>query len=163
MGLWHIQGGAPVVRNVPIFDDGAVMCPLDDAVPLRALLAQRDTAAAQLDAAIDMLQPGQPGERLALGSALHAVLDYLVRPPPPRRCRRARQAQSCASCSLADHRLSDERRLVNDRVAVNSASDNCLAHDCTRGEDDCVWSSLAHMHMYVRSKWMQRCLLVVRH
>lgn len=81
VGLWHIAGGAPVVRNVPIFEDGAVMCPLEDAVPLRALLAQRTAAAAQLDAAIDMLEPGRPGERLALGSALHAVLDYLVRRP----------------------------------------------------------------------------------
>eukprot|EP00892_Ulva_mutabilis_P001550 jgi/Ulvmu1/11396/UM075_0058.1 len=77
VGLWDVRGGTPVVRNVSIFDDGTVMCPLEDAVPLRALLAQRDASAAQLDTAIDMVQPCGPGERLSLGSALHAVLDYL--------------------------------------------------------------------------------------
>ena len=71
-----------MVRNVPVFDDGAVMCPLEDALPLRALIAPLDTFGAQMAAAVDQLQPAPVRGRLALGSIVNAVLDYLARTPP---------------------------------------------------------------------------------
>ena len=82
IGLWDVQAASPAVRNVPVFDDGAVMCPLEDAMPLRALIAPLDTFREQMAAAVDQLQPAPARGRLALGSIVNAVLDYLVRPPP---------------------------------------------------------------------------------
>lgn len=79
IGLWDVQAASPAVRNVPVFDDGAVMCPLEDAMPLRALIAPLDTFGEQMAAAIDQLQPAPSRGRLALGSIVSAVLDYLVR------------------------------------------------------------------------------------
>ena len=73
-----MQGTSPAVRNVPVFEDGAIMCPLEDAMPLRALIAPLDTFAAQISTAVDQLQPAPIRGRLALGSIVNAVLDYLV-------------------------------------------------------------------------------------
>jgi hypothetical protein len=78
VGLWDVQASTPAVRNVPVFEDGAVMCPLEDAMPLRALIAPLDTFSSQLAAAVDMLQPAPACGRLALGSIINAVLDYLA-------------------------------------------------------------------------------------
>jgi hypothetical protein len=81
IGLWDVKAANPLCRNVPVFPSGDVMCPLEDVVPLRSLLAPLDTHAEQVIAAIDGLQPRHTG-LLGLGPALHALLDYLVSPRP---------------------------------------------------------------------------------
>ena len=101
IGLWDVQAASPAVRNVPVFDDGAVMCPLEDAMPLRALIAPLDTFREQMAAAVDQLQPAPARGRLALGSIVNAVLDYLVRPHP---CMRT-CAILCVLCAM--HALPD--------------------------------------------------------
>jgi hypothetical protein len=54
------------------------MCLLEDALPLRALLAPLDEMMDTLIASFEMLQPC--GSRLfGFGSAIHAILDYVVR------------------------------------------------------------------------------------
>jgi hypothetical protein len=77
IGLWDVKAANPFCRNVPVFPSGDVMCPLEDVVPLRSLLAPLETHAEQVIAALDGLQPRQTG-LLGLGPALHALLDYLV-------------------------------------------------------------------------------------
>ena len=69
---------AAAVRRVPIFSTGEVMVLLEDALPLRALLAPLDTCSEQLMEALEALQPDRASE-FGFGSALHAVMDYLVR------------------------------------------------------------------------------------
>ena len=81
IGLWDIKGGRPAVRHVPIFEEGEVMCPLEDALPLRALLAPICDHADKVVAALEVLQPEQTGA-LGFASAMSAVLDYAVRRCP---------------------------------------------------------------------------------
>ena len=78
IGLWDVKRRAAVVRRVPIFSTGEVMVLLEDALPLRALLAPLDTSSEQLMEALEALQPDRASE-FGIGSALHAVMDYLVR------------------------------------------------------------------------------------
>ena len=78
IGLWDVKGRAAAVRRVPIFPTGEVMVLLEEAVPLRALLAPLDAFSEQLMAALEALQPDHARE-FGLGSAMHAVMDYLVR------------------------------------------------------------------------------------
>jgi hypothetical protein len=68
-----------VVRRAAVFEDGAVMCPLEGALPLRGLLAPVSHSAQRIADALDALMPAQ-SRLLALGSALHAIMDYLVCP-----------------------------------------------------------------------------------
>ena len=69
------------MRQVPIFPTGEVMCLLEDALPLRALLAPCEEFAAQLATAFEMIQPTSNG-LFAFGSAIDALLDYVVCPHP---------------------------------------------------------------------------------
>ena len=78
IGLLDIKGPCPVMQRVPVFDTGELMCLLEDALPLRALLAPLEHYSSHLMAAIEALQPDAAG-RLGFGSAMHAILDYLVR------------------------------------------------------------------------------------
>jgi hypothetical protein len=79
IGLWDVKTAHPICRNVSVFPSGDVMCPLEDVVPLRSLLAPLDTYADQVMGALDGLQPRTTG-LLGFGPALHATMDYLVSP-----------------------------------------------------------------------------------
>ena len=78
IGLWDAKATQPAVRNVAILPSGEVMCPLEEALPLRALLAPVDTCAEQITAAVEGLQPRQRG-LFGFGPAMHAIMDYAVR------------------------------------------------------------------------------------
>ena len=69
--LWDVRGPVPAVRSVALTPDGAAPTAVDlgDALPLSALLAPVGAAKEQIAAALDLLEPAQPGARL-LGSCV---------------------------------------------------------------------------------------------
>jgi hypothetical protein len=98
IGLWDVKGRLPAVRQVPIFPAGEVMCLLEEALPLRALLAPLDVYADKLMAAVEALQPQGVG-LCGFGSAMNAVMDYLVR------CRLLMLSTACDCAGLAPAEL----------------------------------------------------------
>lgn len=65
--LWDVRASVPAVRSVALTPDGAAPTAVDlgDALPLSDLLAPVGAAKEQIAAALDLLQPAQPGARPA--------------------------------------------------------------------------------------------------
>lgn len=136
IGLWDVKGGRPSVRHVPIFDGGEVMCPLEEAMPLRALLAPLAGAAASVMAALEALAPERPGA-LGFGSALSAVLDYVVR-RPHRPCSASKCALGCLHAQLPHACIS--ATMACGSPGPGSATTWCgIAHiGCVCGPTECT-------------------------
>ena len=64
--LWDVREPVPAVRSVALMPDGAAPTAVDlgDALPLSDLLAPVGAAKEQILAALDLLQPAQPGAQL---------------------------------------------------------------------------------------------------
>ncbi|KAK9831909.1 hypothetical protein WJX81_008153 [Elliptochloris bilobata] len=80
--LWDVRGPVPAVRCVALTPDGAAPTAVDlgDALPLSALLAPVGATKERIAAALDLLEPAQPGQPLGsrgFGSAMQAVLRYI--------------------------------------------------------------------------------------
>lgn len=70
VGLYDIQGAVPSVRHVAVSEDGPLIMPLEDALPLERLLAPVGKFKEELAAAVETLAPTVDDARRAAAAAM---------------------------------------------------------------------------------------------
>jgi hypothetical protein len=70
VGLYDVQGAVPSVRHVAVSEDGPLIMPLEDALPLERLLAPVGRYKEELAAAVETLAPATDPRRAAAAAAM---------------------------------------------------------------------------------------------